>query len=572
MATLQNWIRNGSLPFFAKKARRFPLSEADKRQLDRELKESRRLQSRVNRRRMDRSSDIPQKIAQLLTELNLEALDFIYLYFHIQAQNLGSTVMQEELEKWPQWKELDVSRPLLHGAEILNALEALNPIDPAGELLQRSQCSRSAARRGSYFTPQPMVDDLIKGLGTPADKRFLDPALGSGRFLLAFLRAGGDPKLCLGVEKDTWSLRVARMNFLLAYPAWQGEIPMVQDDFLAGDWLSRNAQKSWDLIVTNPPWGSIPRDEKNPKAPRDLSQAFCLQAMDCLEPRGTMALLLPQSLVSQKKHQGLRKDLFARGSVERLWFQDGKFPGVQSPPISLYWTNQHGSQEMEIRLQGQSYSRSLDSFKDGLWDLTMTPQDKMLEQKMLQASRQFLGDLPIHWLLGIVSGDNRRRISDKPGPKQQRILRGRDIEPGQLKEASHWLNCPWKELQQHGPMELYRSPVKLIYRFIGTRPICALDTQGQLILNSANAMVMDDPQELKFLELLLNSRLYGYYYRRKFHSLKILRSHLESLPLPDLSKEERARWIVLGGEDQGRESFESLLQEYYSIRSEDYGQ
>jgi len=63
--------------------------------------------------------------------------------------------------------------------------------------------------------------------------------------------------------------------------------------------------------------------------------------------------------------------------------------------------------------------------------------------------------------------------------------------------------------------------------------IFAYDNEQRLTLNSANSVIPSIPNySMKIITLLFNSSLYQYIFQKKFASIKVLRSHLEDLPLP----------------------------------------
>jgi len=66
-----------------------------------------------------------------------------------------------------------------------------------------------------------------------------------------------------------------------------------------------------------------------------------------------------------------------------------------------------------------------------------------------------------------------------------------------------------------------------------------------LTLNSANILIprLENYPQLLVMALF-NSSLYAYIYRQKFFSRKILRSHLEELPLPILSTDQQAELLA----------------------------
>ncbi len=95
-------------------------------------------------------------------------------------------------------------------------------------------------------------------------------------------------------------------------------------------------------------------------------------------------------------------------------------------------------------------------------------------------------------------------------------------------------------------MEYYRADEKLLYRFICNQLVFAYDNQRTLSLNSCNILI---PQiqglHIKYILAVLNSRIAQFYFRKKFQSVKVLRSHIEQIPIPFIEMGEQERIIQL---------------------------
>ena len=119
------------------------------------------------------------------------------------------------------------------------------------------------------------------------------------------------------------------------------------------------------------------------------------------------------------------------------------------------------------------------------------------------------------------------------------IYRGKDIQPYHLTESKLKIHFNKEDFQQSAPEELYRQR-KIVYRFIADHPVCCIDEKGVLFLNSANFFIpssaLDYPWET--IVCLFNSSLYEEYYKNTFASIKVLRSHIENLPLFLFSPEQ----------------------------------
>jgi len=88
------------------------------------------------------------------------------------------------------------------------------------------------------------------------------------------------------------------------------------------------------------------------------------------------------------------------------------------------------------------------------------------------------------------------------------------------------------------PLDRYKANPKLIYKFISKKLVFSLDTEGVFTLNSANIIVPKIDYPIKVIAALFNSKLYQQIFQKKFNSIKVLKSHIQELPLPILEKNE----------------------------------
>lgn len=136
---------------------------------------------------------------------------------------------------------------------------------------------------GQYFTPDPIVDFIVKSMGIKKDWKILDTSCGSGGFLLHALKVVRDEaddiydeeigsaswknywhefaeKHLYGIEINEQISRVAKMNMIIHD---DGHTNIITNDGLKNNTTieieNRNLNfqdGTFDLIMTNPPFGS----------------------------------------------------------------------------------------------------------------------------------------------------------------------------------------------------------------------------------------------------------------------------------------------------------------------------
>lgn len=147
-----------------------------------------------------------------------------------------------------------------------------------------------------------------------------------------------------------------------------------------------------------------------------------------------------------------------------------------------------------------------------------------------------------------------------------------------LKSPERFIRYEPERFQQQAPLEVYRAPEKLVYRFISRLPVFALDGGGRLTLNSCNVLIPRLPGlESKYLLAVLNSAAAAWYLSRRFRSVKLLRQHLQALPIPRASREEqreivrRVDGLLEGPSAAGFWELEERIADLYRLTEEQRG-
>ncbi len=451
----------------------------------------------------------------------------------------GKRHLARELESWH--RDLGRFRP---GKEDLRYLEAELPDqrDLLGLLYQSLLREGAKARAGSYYTPAAIVDDIAGALAEPERKaRILDPCCGTGQFLLSFLRRTKDPDCLWGYDVDRVAVRIARINLMLEFSAHDFDPHVYHADFLLGK--PPAVREGFDVVATNPPWGLHygPRERARLKELfpdiGSLESFSCIlkRGIDTLKEGGRLSFLLPESIMHVKSHADIRDYILRTTRIEGIRRLGRVFSNVFTPVIRLDLLKGASSGKGGRGRCNGGVVRQERFLKNSgrVFDIDTSAEDAEVIDEIF-GHRHVTLKGRADWALGIVTGNNDALLRPgRGGGGWEPIWRGRNVEhyfPGEPESSIRFVP---DRFQQAAPEWKYRSREKLIYRFISKRLVVAYDDAGRLTLNSANCILPkrgDYPA--KAVLALFNSSLYQFLFQKRYASIKVLRGHLEGMPLP----------------------------------------
>lgn len=437
--------------------------------------------------------------------------------------------------------------------------------DFLGLLYQSVQCLNDRKKNGAYYTPdhirRQMVQQLLKD--ESASKTYLDPASGTGGFLLALASHVSIHQL-YGYDIDALSIALTRINLVLATGCTDWEL--LHSHFARQDFLLSSATPSYDCILGNPPWGAAFTKEQQTllrgrytcltKGNPEIYDLFLEQAISCLRDHGTLYFVLPEAFLQVKKHEPIRTKICETCSLSYLEYLGDIFPGVQCPSIlfQLQKTPNASKEPVTLSCLHASIKTEQDCFSIDA-ERKITPKNfsirandavyKML-RKMEEGEHIVYFKNHADFALGIVTGDNQTLLSDIRIAGMSPILSGKEVLPYELLPARKYVHFQKEHFQQCAPLTFYQAPEKLVYRFIAPYPVFALDTEQHFTLNSCNILIPHmEGLSIYYLLAVLNSSCLRRYYEYTFHSVKILRSHLEQLPIPVPTDQEQEEIVAL---------------------------
>ena len=481
--------------------------------------------------------------------------------------------------------------------------------DILGLLYQCLLCEGEKNIAGAYYTPHTIAKAMTQHLDFSDGQILLDPACGSGAFLLSLKTA--KPHQIFGIDNDPLAVFIAKINLLIKFSDIEFSPQIYCADYLdlsegqpSTQSLFANAiqsaqnqstnnisQTPFDYIITNPPWGIYrgkicKTNNKTPKSKRLKSyldfitsgerfSLFFVKSYENLKPNGIMKFLLPKSILNVKTHKDLREFILRNGTLQSIRHYANIFSGVStefisvehSKPSEILESNDKShtatlSQECKIIKRNQILQVPLSAFyiSQNLNFSAFTKQDLAIIKK---AKAQGKYDLSASiWALGIVTGDNKKALHKEQIQSSEPIYTGKEITPFRLKNPQNFIIYDRARFQQVASDEIYRAPEKLVYKFISNRLVFAYDNSGALFLNSANILIPRiSNMSIKTTLGFLNSELFAYLHRVLFGEIKILRGNLEQLPMPQITQKQDSEISALVSKIiNGDKAYEAELQ------------
>lgn len=401
---------------------------------------------------------------------------------------------------------------------------------------------------GAYYTPEKVVGELIDRLyENDADlkvKTICDPCCGTGNFLLRLGVKGIDYANLYGQDIDPVSVFLARINIALVEP--QMPALNIRSRIIVGNTYFETFRQKFDVIVGNPPWGSDFSEEDALRCRKLFKTAdgksiesydlFVEKALSMLNHKGVLAFVLPEAILSVAAHDAVRKLMISSCSFRFVSYLGNAFSGVQCPSIILGVTLDDERTVIGCKVtteRGAFIISEHRSFSDGTLSFNISDEENQCLNAISNIKNVAYLKGNAKFALGIVTGNNKAYISTEKRDGTEIILKGSDIQRYGITPSGNYIRFVPECFQQVAPVEMYRAREKLLYRFISEVPVFTYDNHQTLSLNSCNIVIPEiDGLDMKYILAILNSSVAAYFISKRFNSVKLLRSHIEQMPIP----------------------------------------
>lgn len=579
-ATVKNWVRLGKLKIesdnetFDKKYIEALISEI-KTGKDNRLK-SRRNKKSVSGKvlykdyiKNNHNREIIESILNSCNQITEDELRVILANFAIQLyQQSGGVVVSDYLllEGKSDITNNDVFNSLIKDllgnidvskitlTNIQTALNSKVQLVPLEDTLGFAYISlRDLSHRkqtGAYYTPEKTVNTLIcnlKNCVNTQNKTLCDPCCGTGNFLIGLVGNGVEIENLYGQDIDEISILITRINMFLLDNSITRE--QLYSQFVCGDTLSNTFSRKFFVVLGNPPWGYDFSKEETAYLTTNYITAknkgmesydlFIEKGMAMLEEDGYLAYVLPEAILNVNSHQQARELIVKNTAFKFVSYLGNAFSGVQCPAIILGIQKGCCGETKGCRIELDNKEFVINENRDidaTLFSFNMSDEEyDCLRAISSVPNAKYLAN-NAKFALGIVTGNNKEYITNEKKDGMEVVLKGSDIFRYAMKETDNYIQFAPEKFQQVAPTEMYRAEEKLLYRFIAEVPVFSYDNQQTLSLNSCNILIPQiEGMNIKYVLAILNSSVTAFFINKKYNSVKLLRSHIESLPIPLVS-------------------------------------
>lgn len=351
---------------------------------------------------------------------------------------------------------------------------------------------------------------------------------------------------------------------------WRYEFPEVLDE--------KSDFTGFDVMIGNPPYITFTASTKKKEDDEDLLYykdqyhkssvykvssylIFIERSLQLISEKGLLSFIVPDTINTNYFYSDFRKYLINEFSIYNMYNLD--YEAFEDATVGGYSILLLGKNKINKTRLNQASNEKM-FFTSNSFDINQEEFKKIPDNKFLFSNTLILlwnkcfvgsdtlGDKNFKFYQGIITGDNKKFLSDKKlNDKYRPVLRGRDFYKYTPKLFKNYILFDPKQLWSNTNEDMFKVDEKLIIRQTSDHLVATYDDSQMLSLDSTH-ILFDKTKKFnhKYLLALLNSKLLNFLYQiivpnkgKAFSQVKAV--NLKKLPVKHLSKKEQLKFVKI---------------------------
>ena len=429
--------------------------------------------------------------------------------------------------------------------------------DLIGDCYQYLCNKHERLKKGTFYTTEYIVDDIVENIISDENTSWFDPACGSGNLILN--KKVTRPEQVHGMDIDPIAIMCCQFNYYLKFG---NDAP--EPDIRCGDFMefvkSNDDNLKFDVVICNPPYGA--------EMIIGLSESE-IRSTDCLDyfvehaskMATTSIFVLPETVINVKKHESLREWILNKKKLTAIQSFGAKIAGTLYNIVAItlnhnennnyFFDGKQVDYEITINLLDNKF-RPIDND-----EMTFIKKIYDVPHQTLERCKH---------VTGIVTGNDEMFLLDNPTEGAEPIITGKHIQPYKITGQKY---IKYEEQRQQLAIDVkesyFRTPEKLIYHTVSRYLEFAIDTDSRLTTCTANFFIVNGIKvSTKCIMAIFNSKIYNQLNKLLFGDKVNRGCNIKKLPIPILDAQQQI--LIEKHIDAGEyNAIEDMLTEIFKL-------
>ena len=432
--------------------------------------------------------------------------------------------------------------------------------DLLGDCYQYLSSKHERLKKGSFYTTQKIIENIVEGIHIDERTSLFDPACGSGNLILNSKVT--NPNQVHGLDLDPLAVMCCQFNYYLKFGNDAPEPDIRCGNFIDVIKKSMDTDMKFDVILCNPPFGAemdlsdLPESEIRSTDSLDYFVEYASRL-------ATVSIfILPETVINVKKHESMRSWILRKKKLSEIRSFGANIAATLYNIVALTLDNKENNNYF---FDGKQVSYD---FTINMLDGKFRPIDRddmKFIEKIYSVPYQTLEKCK--HVTGIVTGDDERFLSNIKSEDTEPIITGKNIEPYQITDVKY-INYEKSrnQLAINVKESYFRTKEKLIYHTVSRYLEFAMDTEGRLTTCTANFFLVKDIKvSTKCIMAMFNSKIYNRLNMLLFGDKVNRGCNIKKLPIPIID-DELQRVIEQYVDEMKYEEIESLLEKIFQLK------